>query len=159
GSAFLLTAAASTCGAQVFPSSAGNIAVETIAKDLNHPWALAFLPDGRFLVTERGGRMRIVASTGSLSAPIANVPQLINDTKGGLIDVALDRGYAQNSFIYFCYTEPAIGGARTALARARLSADATPRLDDLKIIFRQEGEGSRSNYNLFGCRIVQTADD
>jgi hypothetical protein len=138
GAAFLLTAATPICGAQVFPSSAGNIAVETVAKDLNHPWALAFLPDGRFLVTERVGRMRIVASTGSLSAPIANVPQVFANDEAGLLDVALDHNYAQNSLIYFCYAEPEIGGARTALARARLSAGATPRLDDLKIIFREE---------------------
>jgi aldose sugar dehydrogenase len=157
GAAFLLSAATSTCSAQVFPSSAGNIAVETVAKGLNFPWALAFLPDGRFLVTERVGRMRIVASTGSFSAPIANVPQVFVDSKAGLLDVALDRNYAQNSFIYFCYAEPAIGGARTALARARLSADAMPRLDELKIIFREEGPVSHNN--LFGCRIVQTADD
>src|SRR5262249_20514067 len=155
--AFLLAAATSVCGAQVFPSAAGNIAVETVAKGLNHPWGLAFLPDGRFLVTERIGRMRIVGGEGALSAPVANVPKVFASGQGGLLDVALDRRYAQNSTIYFCYAEPASGGARTALARARLAADAAPRLDELNVIFRQEGPLSSSNH--FGCRIVQTADD
>ncbi len=157
GAVFLLAAASSVCDAQVFPSSAGNIAIETVAKGLNHPWALAFLPDGRFLVTERVGRMRIVENNGKLSAPIANVPAVFASGQGGLHDVALDRRYAQNGTIYFCYAEPASGGARTALARARLSADAAPRLDDVNIIFRQEGPLSGGNH--FGCRIVQTADD
>jgi glucose/arabinose dehydrogenase len=156
--AFLLTAASSVCDAQVYPSSAGNIVIETVAKGLNHPWGLAFLPDGQFLVTERAGRMRIVQSDGRLSAPIANVPKVFASGQGGLLDVALDRSYAQNSTIYFCYAEPSSGGgARTALARARLGADAAPRLDELKIIFRQEGPLSSGNH--FGCRIVQTADD
>ena len=155
--AFLLAAATSVCDAQVFPSAAGNLAVETVARGLNHPWGLAFLPDGRLLVTERAGRMRIVGGEGALSAPVANVPKVFASGQGGLLDVALDRTYAQNSTIYFCYAEPASGGARTALARARLAADAAPRLDELNVIFRQEGPLSSSNH--FGCRIVQTADD
>jgi aldose sugar dehydrogenase len=118
---------------------------------------LAFLPEGGFLVTERVGRMRIVESNGTLSAPIANVPKVFASGQGGLLDVALDRGFTQNGTIYFCYAEPARGGARTALARARLNADVSPRLDDLKIVFRQDGPLSDGNH--FGCRIVQTADD
>ena len=130
-----------SCGAsaQVFPSSAGNIAVETMARGLDHPWSLAFLPDGRMLVTERPGRMRIAAIDGKLSPPLAGVPKVMASGQGGLLDVALDRGYAQNATIYFCFAEPAGGGARTALARARLVDDATPRLEDVKVIFQQEG--------------------
>src|SRR5574341_1111884 len=102
---------------QNFRSSAGNISVETVASGLSHPWALAFLPDGRMLVTERPGRMRIVAKDGRLSSPLAGVPRVFARGQGGLHDVVLDRDYAQNGTIYFCFAEPAGGGGRTSLAR------------------------------------------
>ena len=132
------------------------MAVETFARGLVNPWSLAFLPDGRLLVTERPGRLRIVAKDGKLSPPLAGVPKVFASGQGGLHDVVLDRGYAQNQTIYLCYAEPADGGARTALARARLVDEGTPRLDDVKVIFRQDGPLSSGNH--FGCRIVQTAD-
>jgi aldose sugar dehydrogenase len=144
-------------GAQTTRSAAGDIAVETVARGLDHPWAIAFLPDGRLLVTERPGRMRIVARDGKLSPALAGVPKVFASGQGGLHDVVLDRGYPQNQTIYFCYAEPADGGARTTLARARLVDEGTPRLDDVKVIFRQEGPLSSGNH--FGCRIVQTPDD
>ena len=143
--------------AQVFRSSAADLAVETAAKGLDHPWALAFLPDGRMLVSERPGRMRIVSKDGKLSAALAGVPKVFASGQGGLHDVALDRGYAQNHVIYFCYAEPVGAGARTALARARLVDDGTPRLDAVEVVFRQDGPLSSGNH--FGCRIVQTPDD
>jgi aldose sugar dehydrogenase len=143
--------------AQVFRSSAGDLVVETVAKGLDHPWAIAFLPDGRMLVTERPGRMRIVTRDGKLSPPLAGVPNVFATGQGGLLDVVLDRGYGSNQTIYFCYAEPAAGGARTALARARLIDEGTPRLDDVKVIFRQEGPLSSGGH--FGCRIAQTPDN
>src|SRR5207253_1363011 len=124
-----------------------------VASGLVNPWAMAFLPDGRMLVTERPGRMRIVASDGKLSAPLQNVPKVFASGQGGLLDVVLDRDFTRNKTIYFCYAEPTDGGARTALARATLAAD---RLDDVKVIFRQDGPLSRGNH--FGCRIAQSAD-
>jgi aldose sugar dehydrogenase len=145
------------CAAQVVRSSAGDIAVETVAKGLDHPWAFAFLPDGRLLVTERPGRMRIVGKDGKLSAPLAGVPKVFASGQGGLHDVVLDRNFADNNTIYFCYAEPAGGGARTALARARLVEEGAPRLDDVRVIFRQEGPLSSGNH--FGCRIVQAPDN
>jgi glucose/arabinose dehydrogenase len=108
------------------------------------------------LVTERPGRLRIVAREGTLSAPLAGVPQVFASGQGGLLDVAPDRGFGNNSTIYFCFAEAAGGGARTALARARLVAEGTPRLDEVKVIFRQEGPLSSGNH--FGCRIVQARD-
>jgi glucose/arabinose dehydrogenase len=143
--------------AQTSRSSIGDFAVETVARGLNHPWAIAFLPDGRLLVTERPGRMRIIATDGKLSPALAGVPKVFASGQGGLHDVVLDRGYPQNHVIYFCYAEPVTGGARTALARARLAEEATPRLDDVKVIFQQDGPPSNSRH--FGCRIVQTDDD
>ena len=81
--------------AQVFRSSAGSLAVETIASGLDHPWGVAFLPDGRLLVTERPGRMRVVGKDGKLSPALAGVPKVFASSQGGLLDVALDRGYAR----------------------------------------------------------------
>jgi len=157
GAVLMLAVTAAAAAPQSFRSSAGNLAVETVARGLVNPWALAFLPDGRMLVTERPGRMRIVGKDGKLSPALAGVPPVFARGQGGLHDVVLDRDYAQNSTIYFCFAQPASGGGRTALARAKLVDEATPRLDELKVIFQQEGPLSSGNH--FGCRIAQAADD
>jgi glucose/arabinose dehydrogenase len=138
-----------------FASSAGQLEVQTIASGLVNPWSLAFLPDGRMLVTERPGRMRIVTTEGQLSPPLKGVPEVWASSQGGLLDVILDRSYAQNKTIYFCFAERTGGGGRTAVARANLN-EGGARLEDVKIIFRQDGPLSSGNH--YGCRIVQ-ADD
>jgi glucose/arabinose dehydrogenase len=150
----LIAAAAAPLQAQTFPSSAGNIAVETFGSGLSHPWALAFLPDGRMLVTERQGQMWIVSRDGQLSPPLANVPPVVARSQMGLLDVVLDRNYAQNQTIYFCYS--ADSGGDAALARARLVDEGRPSLDDVKVIFQQQGPPS--NGNNVGCRIAQSPD-
>ena len=142
--------------AQTYPSEAGPLSVETIAIGLDHPWGLAFLPDGRMLVTERPGRLRIVARDGKLSSPVAGVPQVRASGQGGLHDVILDRDFTSNNTIYFCFAEPASGGGRTAMARAKLAEGDAPRLGDVKVIFRQEGPLSSGGH--YGCRIVQARD-
>jgi aldose sugar dehydrogenase len=148
--------AADASGAtQTFPSSAGPIQVETVADGLQHPWGLAFLPDGRMLVTERPGRMRVVTPDGKVSAPVAGMPKVFARGQGGLLDVAVDRGFSRNRIIYFCYAEPSDSGARTTLARARLADE--PYVENLRVIFRQEGPLSTGNH--FGCRIVQMPDN
>ena len=139
----------------VFPTSAGNITVETVASGLVHPWSLAFLPDGRMLVTERPGRMRIVTRDGKLSPPLAGVPTVFARSQAGMLDVALDRDFAKNRTIYFCFN--ATLGGSVAVARAQLDAGATPRLDDVTIIFRQDGPPSWSGNNV-ACRIAQAPD-
>lgn len=150
-------AANALAASQTFPSSAGPIMVETVVGGLQYPWALAFLPDGRMLVTERPGRMRIATADGKLSPPIAGLPKVFARGQGGLLDVAVDRGFSQNRAIYFCFAEPFRSGARTALARARLVGEATPYIEDLRIVFRQDGPLSTGNH--FGCRIVQMPDN
>ena len=116
--------------AQIFPSSAGDLKVETVAGGLVHPWSLAFLPDGRMLVTERPGRMRIVTRGGQLSPPLAGVPEVYAQSQAGLMDVILGRDFAQNHTIYFCYAEHADGGGgRIAVAHGQLEEngrDAAP---------------------------------
>jgi glucose/arabinose dehydrogenase len=138
-----------------FESSAGQLEVQTVASGLVHPWALAFLPDGKMLVTERPGRMRIVSPEGQLSPPLKGVPEVWATGQGGLLDVIVDRGFAQNRTIFFCYAERTGSGGRTAVARAKLS-DGNGKLDETKVIFRQDGPLSSGNH--YGCRIAQAND-
>jgi glucose/arabinose dehydrogenase len=138
-----------------FGSSAGELEVRTIAKGLVYPWALAFLPDGKMLVTERPGRMRIVTAEGQLSSPLKGAADVWASGQGGLLDVITDRSFAQNRTIYFCYAERTEGGGRTTVSRAKLN-EGDGRLDDVNIIFRQQGPLSSGNH--YGCRIVQAED-
>ncbi len=156
--AMLVAVSAAAAAPQIFPSSAGNLAVETVAGGLVHPWSLAFLPDGRMLVTERPGRMRIVTRAGQLSPPLAGVPEVYAQSQAGLMDVMLGRDFATSHTIYFCYAEHAEGGGgRIAVAHAQLQDDGhTPRLVAVTTIFRQRGPTAHG-LNI-GCRIVQ-ADD
>ena len=139
-----------------FPSSAGSLSVQTVASGLVHPWSLAFLPDGRMLVTERPGRMRIVTRTGQMSAALGNVPSVYAQSQAGLMDVLLARDFDNTQTIFVCYAEPADGGGRIAVLHARLIEGETPRLDDTTVIFRQKGPVSRG-LNI-GCRMVQSPD-
>ena len=139
-----------------FASSAGKLDVQTVASGLVDPWALAFMPDGRMLVTERPGRMRLVTAQGQLSPPLKGVPAVWASGQGGLLDVITDRGFAQNNTVYFCYSERSGSGGRTAVARGRLVDGTAPALDQVQVIFRQDGPLSSGNH--YGCRIVQAAD-
>jgi glucose/arabinose dehydrogenase len=139
-----------------FASSAGSLDVQTVASGLVHPWSLAFLPDGRMLVTERPGRMRIVTQQGQLSPPLRGVPEVWASGQGGLLDVSADKSFAKNNTVYFCFSEREEGGGRTTVASATLVDGNAPKLDDLSIIFRQEGPLSSGNH--YGCRIVQAPD-
>jgi len=139
-----------------FPSSAGSLSVQTVASGLVHPWSLAFLPDGRMLVTERPGRMRIVTRTGQMSAALGNVPSVYAQSQAGLMDVLLARDFDNTQTIFVCYAEPADGGGRIAVLHARLIEGETPRLDAASVIFRQKGPVSRG-LNI-GCRMAQAPD-
>ena len=125
---------------------------ETVATGLQNPWAVAFLPDGRFLVTERPGRMRVIDASGKLLPAVAGLPAIAAGGQGGLLDLLLDADFAVNRTLFFCFSEPGaggVGGNSTALARARLSADAT-RLEDVKVIFSQKPKVASSAH--FGDR-------
>jgi len=127
--------------------------VQTVVGALDHPWAVAFLPGGRFLVTERPGRLRVVESDGTLRPPVAGLPAVAAGGQGGLLDVVTDSRFAANGTIYFCFSEPGPSGTNgTALARARLSDDRT-RLEDVRVIFSQQPKVASRLH--FGCRIVE----
>jgi len=129
---FILTlAAAATSASELKPVS--------VARGLVHPWALAFLPDGRMLVSEKPGRLRIVDMQGRISAPLAGVPPVAHVGQCGLLDVVLDPRFADNRIVYWTFAEPGAGGVNgTAVARARLEgAVGQERLADVRVIFSQ----------------------
>lgn len=141
------------------PVSAADVAPapRSVALGLEHPWAVAFLPQGRFLVTERPGRIRVVEADGRLQPPLAGLPEVDARGQGGLLDLILDSDFGRNRTLYFCFSEPGPAGRNsTALARARLAADET-RLDDVRIIFSQQPKVSSRQH--FGCRIVERRVD
>ncbi|GAO23000.1 NHL repeat containing protein [Alicycliphilus sp. B1] len=145
-------------GAPVQPVAARSRAsAEVVASGLEHPWGLAFLPGGRFLVTERPGRLRVVEPGGRLGPPLAGLPQVAAGGQGGLLDVITDADFARNRRIFFCYSEPAPEGRGngTALASATLAPDA-PALQDVKVLFSQSPKVASQLH--FGCRIVQAPD-
>ena len=135
-------------------ASAQNVRSETVASGLQNPWAVAFLPGGRFLVTERTGRLRVVEPGGKLEQAIEGLPEVEAGGQGGLLDLLLDADFASNRTLYFCFSEPGLGNTNsTALARATLSADMT-RLGDVRVIFSQKPKFAGSLH--FGCRIVES---
>jgi aldose sugar dehydrogenase len=150
-----LMAAALLCSMSL--AATAQVRTETVAKNLEHPWGLTFIDNGRMLVTERPGRMRVVQPNGEAGAPLEGLPEVDVGGQGGLLDVLADSAFARNRTIYFCYSEPAESGSgnSTALASARLSDDAR-RLEQVKVIFSQKPKyGSNAH---FGCRIVESGD-
>lgn len=147
--------AAALCSS-LLSAHAFNVQPQVVAQGLQNPWAIAFLPDGQFLVTERPGRMRVVAADGSLGTPLQGLPAIAAGGQGGLLDVVLDSQFARNRTVYFCYSEPATNGTNgTALAKAQLSADQT-QLEALQVIFSQRPKKASQLH--FGCRIVERPD-
>ena len=153
-------AAALAAGALlVLPASATastpRLQLEPVAEGLQNPWAMAAIGDGRWLVTERPGRMRVVEADGRLGEPLAGVPAVAALGQGGLLDVITDRDFARNRRIHFCFSEPGLGGNSTAMASATLSADNRS-LQGVKLVFQQQPKVDSRLH--FGCRIVQAAD-
>ena len=156
----LITATATVIAApaQDMKSEQGTLEVTPIAKGLEHPWSLAFLPDRKgMLVTERPGNLRVVDYEGKLSAPIDGVPKVWAKGQGGLLDVVLSPDFKQDRTVYLSYAEGGGAGdkAGTAVGRGQLSEDLKT-LKDFKVIFRQEPKLSVGNH--FGSRLVFDRD-
>jgi len=131
--------------------------VETVASGLDHPWGLAFLPDGTKLVTERAGRLRIMGTDNALSAPVAGLPPVDARGQGGLLDVAIDPDFARNGLIYWTYSEPGEGGTNgTSAARGKLIPGPSPRVEAVQVIWRQTPKLDSTLH--FGGRLVFAPD-
>ncbi|MBI1942591.1 MAG: PQQ-dependent sugar dehydrogenase, partial [Betaproteobacteria bacterium] len=135
--------------AQTIRSEEHAFRVVTVAAGLEHPWSLAFLPDGRVLVTERPGRLRLIESGKLDPQPIAGLPPVTEHGQGGLFDVALHPRFADNGLVYLAYAARGADGVGTELARGRL---AGKRLEGVQVLFRQSPKGSSGRH--FGGRIV-----
>lgn len=136
--------------AEVLQTSAGPVNVTQMVDGLDTPWAVAFLPDGRLLITERDGQLLIADTATGSKTPVGGVPEVRASGQGGLLDVVLDPSFEQNKTIYLSYSEP-VGmiSARTAVARATLTGTA---LEKISVILRQSPEGRGGRH--FGSRIV-----
>jgi aldose sugar dehydrogenase len=131
--------------------------VVTVAEGLQNPWGLAFLPDGRMLVTERAGRLRIVTPDGTLSEPVAGLPEVDGRGQGGLLGVAIDPAFQQNGLIYWSYADPRGNNENaTSAARGRLVDGAAPRVENVQVIFRQTPSLASTAH--FGSRLVFARD-
>lgn len=135
--------------AQVIKTQEHELRIVEIATGLEHPWSLAFLPDGRILVTERPGRLRIVAGGRLLAEPVAGLPSIVALGQGGLLDIALHPRFAENSLVYLAYTGPGEGGIGTEVARGKLVGN---RLADVEVIFRMAPKTEARQH--FGGRLV-----
>jgi len=128
------------------------VATQELARGLNHPWAIAFLPDGSALVTERAGRLRIITREGRLTDSIDGVPSVDARGQGGLLDVALSPSFATDRLLYLSFADPRGGGENgTSVARGRLNETAT-RLENVQVIFRQQPSARSTGH--FGSRLV-----
>jgi glucose/arabinose dehydrogenase len=143
------------CAAQsVVRTELATVRVVTLTEGLEYPWGLTFLPDGRMLVTEKPGRLRIIGADGTLyPREVAGVPPVGEVGQGGLLDVALHPDFRANGLVYLSYTGEGPGGYSTEVARAKfVESKGAPRLEDVRVIFRQEPRSSGGRH--FGSRLV-----
>lgn len=155
--AIVALVAAWTCSdatnAAVFDTERMRIQVVTVAQGLDHPWSIAFLPDGRMLVTERPGTMRVVTRDGRLSEPLKGLPPVAAGGQGGLLDVALAPDFNRSRIVFWSYAEKRPGGNGTSVARGLLGERG---LTDVTVIFRQMPAVDSSGH--FGSRLVFARD-
>jgi glucose/arabinose dehydrogenase len=136
---------------ETFDSQAGRIQVATFASGLVQPWALAFLPDGGMLVTEKSGNLRMVAPDGTVGEPITGLPEIDARGQGGLLDVTLDPEFEENRMVYVSFSEAGEGGNGTAVARGALN-EAMTALENVEVIFQQQPKVQSTKH--FGSRLV-----
>lgn len=134
---------------KVFHTEAASFRVTEVAGGLSHPWGLAFLPDGGMLVTERGGRLRLIDEGRLVPEPIGGVPQVYASGQGGLLDVAVDPAFARNGLVYLSYADSDSTGTTTRVVRARLDGS---RLVENEVIF--DGKPRASGRNHYGSRLA-----
>lgn len=128
-----------------------SVSLSVFASGLEHPWGIAALPEGGWLVTERPGRLRLVSEDGSLSDEISGLPEVWAEGQGGLLDVAVGPDFGSDRMVYLTYSKPVEGGAATAAARGVLSEDGSS-LEGVEDIFVQTPAGNTGRH--FGSRIV-----
>jgi glucose/arabinose dehydrogenase len=141
------------------PEHKTNVAfdVVTAVEGLEKPWGLIFLPSGKMLVTEKPGRLRVVANDGALSPPVAGLPPVDARNQGGLLDVVLDPRFASNQLIYWSFSEPHDAGmTNTAVARGKFVDGAQPRVEDVQVIYHQAPSMASTMH--YGSRLVWNRD-
>jgi len=146
---FFAAPLAATADSRAIRTDDHAVSVRILVQGLEHPWGLAFLPDGRMLVTEREGRLRIVRDGKLDPRPVSGLPAIEASGQGGLLDVALHPRFAENGFVYLSYAARGPGGVGTEVLRARLVQD---RLEDVRVIFRMQPKVGGGRH--FGSRLV-----
>ena len=162
GLSLTLTAPALADDPQSFVTSEQTFVLTTVAERLEHPWGLDWLPDGRIVVTERAGRIRIVETDGTLGAPLANVPEIVTEFRDGLLDISVSPNFAEDNTLFFAYSKKEGDLRWMELASARLAGST---LEDVTVIFTSgvktenlEGFGSRIRFDTDGNMLVSVGD-
>ena len=132
-----------------YKSAQASFRVTLLAEGLEHPWGMAFLPDGGLLITERPGRLRLFRNGTLEKTPISGLPEVAARGQGGLLDVALHPEFPDEPWVYISFARPGEGGAGTAVARGRLEGGA---LRDLELLFDLPRKTSSGQH--FGSRLV-----
>lgn len=155
--AVLLGQASAFAQSSSFRTDAVTVAADIVADGLEHPWGLDFLPTGEAIVTERPGRMRILARDGRLSDPVDGLPRIAARGQGGLLDVVAAPDFASSGLVFFSFSQPGKGGAGTAVARAKLARDGdAARLEDVEVVFSMKKKTDTGRH--FGSRLVFAPD-
>jgi glucose/arabinose dehydrogenase len=140
------------------PAQASAVGTTTVAEGIQGGWGFVFLPDGRMLVTEKAGRLRLIGKEARPGPPLAGVPAVDSRGQGGLLDVALSPGFAQDRLVYLSFSEPRQGGGNgTSVARGRLVEEGeNARLENVQVVFRQMPAWENNMH--FGSRLVFAPD-
>ena len=155
--AALSPAASYAQASRTLATDEGPVKVTTVVDGLENPWAVAFLPDGRMLITERRGTLRVLAQGKLIENPVAGIPKVAQHGQGGLLDVAVHPQYAKNGWIYWTYNASVDGLHGTELARGKLGGSAqAPAMTDVQVLFKMAPKTDRAFH--FGSRIVFDRD-